>query len=86
MFVCDWEGVESDMLILGKVFGGGVFFIFCVVVNEDILNVFNFGFYGLIFGGNLFVCVVLLVVLEVIEDEEFLVCLLELGFYFKQKF
>lgn len=62
------------MYIFGKVFGGGVFLIFCVVVNCDILGVFELGFYGFIFGGNLFVCVVFIVVFEVLEEEKLIEC------------
>lgn len=85
MFACDWEGVEPDMLILGKALGGGVFPISCVVANEDILSVFNPGSHGSTFGGNPLACAVSLAALEVIEDEELPVRSLELGSYFKQK-
>lgn len=74
------------MFILGKVFGGGVFLILCIVVNCDIFGVFNLGFYGLIFGGNLFVCVVLIVFFEVFEEEGLVECLFQFGWYFKEEF
>lgn len=80
----DWDNVKFDVYILGKVLGGGVFLIFVVLVDKEVLDVFIFGLYGLIFGGNLFVCVVLIVVLDVIVDEDLLGCFLELGDYFKE--
>lgn len=86
MFVCDWDGIVLDMYILGKVLGGGVFLILCIVVDCDVLGVFNLGLYGFIFGGNLLVCVVFIVLLEVLEDEKLVDCFFEFGEYFKSEF
>ncbi|MDQ0246718.1 ornithine--oxo-acid transaminase [Bacillus fengqiuensis] len=85
MFACDWEGVEPDMLILGKALGGGVFPISCVVANKDILGVFNPGSHGSTFGGNPLACAVSVAALEVLEEEGLSQRSLELGEYFKQK-
>jgi ornithine--oxo-acid transaminase len=85
MFACEWEGVNPDMLILGKALGGGVFPISCVVANKDILGVFNPGSHGSTFGGNPLACAVSLAALEVIEDENLVSRSLELGTYFKEK-
>ncbi|WP_078410248.1 ornithine--oxo-acid transaminase [Priestia abyssalis] len=85
MFACEWEGVEPDMLILGKALGGGVFPISCVVANKDILGVFNPGSHGSTFGGNPLACAVSVAALEVLEEEGLSQRSLELGEYFKQK-
>lgn len=64
MFVCDREGVVFDLYLLGKVFGGGILFVFVVVGNIDVFGVICLGEYGLMFGGNLLVVVVGLCVVE----------------------
>ena len=81
MFACDWEGVEPDVLILGKALGGGVFPISCVVADEEILGVFNPGSHGSTFGGNPLASAVSIASLEVLEDEKLAERSLELGDY-----
>ena len=81
MFACDWEGVEPDILILGKALGGGVFPISCVVANEDILGVFNPGSHGSTFGGNPLACAVSMASLDVLVEEKLADRSLELGEY-----
>lgn len=81
MFACDWEGVEPDILILGKALGGGVFPISCVVANEDILGVFNPGSHGSTFGGNPLACAVSMASLDVLIEEKLAERSLELGEY-----
>src|SRR5690606_20875973 len=85
MFANDWEGVEPDMLILGKALGGGVMPISCVVANKDILGVFNPGSHGSTFGGNPLACAVSIASLEVLEDEKLADRSLELGNYMMQE-
>ncbi|WP_096270321.1 ornithine--oxo-acid transaminase [Paucisalibacillus globulus] len=85
MFANVWEGVEPDMLILGKALGGGVMPISCVVANKDILGVFNPGSHGSTFGGNPLACAVSIASLEVLEDEKLADRSLELGNYMMQE-
>ncbi|MED4207131.1 ornithine--oxo-acid transaminase [Neobacillus mesonae] len=85
MFAYEWEGIEPDMLILGKALGGGVFPISCVVANSDILGVFNPGSHGSTFGGNPLACAVSIAALEVIEEEKLAERSLELGNYFLEQ-
>lgn len=85
LFACDWENVVPDMYILGKALGGGVFPISCVVVNRDILSVFEPGSHGSTFGGNPLACAVSIAALEVIEEERLAERSLELGEYFLAK-
>ncbi|PKG24781.1 ornithine--oxo-acid transaminase [Niallia nealsonii] len=85
LFAYEWEGIEPDMLILGKALGGGVFPISCVAANEDILGVFTPGSHGSTFGGNPLACAVSVAALEVIEEEGLADRSLQLGDYFKKK-
>ncbi|OXS74700.1 ornithine--oxo-acid transaminase [Domibacillus enclensis] len=84
-FACEWEGVNPDMLILGKALGGGVFPISCVVADKAVLGVFNPGSHGSTFGGNPLACAVSLASLNVIEEEKLVEKSLELGSYFKER-
>ena len=81
----DWEGVEPDIIILGKALGGGVFPISCVVANEDILGVFNPGSHGSTFGGNPLACAVSIAALDVIVEEKLSERSLELGNYLQEQ-
>ena len=85
MFAYEWEGINPDMLILGKALGGGVFPISCVVANADILGVFNPGSHGSTFGGNPLACAVSIAALEVLEEEKLAERSLELGNYFLEQ-
>lgn len=49
--------------------GGGLYFVFVVFVNNDVMCVLILGIYGLIFGGNFLVIVILMVVFDVFKDE-----------------
>ncbi len=85
LFAYEWEGINPDMLILGKALGGGVFPISCVVANSDILGVFNPGSHGSTFGGNPLACAVSIAALDVIIEEKLAERSLELGTYFIEK-
>src|SRR5699024_10106758 len=78
----DWDGVNPDIIILGKALGGGVFPISCIVANEDILGVFEPGSHGSTFGGNPLACAVSTAALDVIIDEKLPERSHELGTYF----
>lgn len=85
MFACDWEGVKSDIYILGKALGGGVFPISCIAADESILGVFNPGSHGSTFGGNPLACAVSIAALDVIEEEKLVDRSRRLGKYFLEK-
>src|SRR5690625_7756381 len=81
MLACDWEDVLSDILIVGKALGGGVFPISCIVANKEIFGVFNPGSHGSTFGGNPLACAVSIAALDVLEAEKLVDRSLELGAY-----
>lgn len=85
LFAYEWEGINPDVLILGKALGGGVFPISAVVANDDILGVFNPGSHGSTFGGNPLACAVSIASLDVIEDEKLVERSQELGEYFMEQ-
>lgn len=67
-------GIVFDLIIFVKLVGGG-FLIFGVVGKVEIMDVIVFGGLGGIYVGSLIVCVVVLVVLKVFEEEKLLECL-----------
>ena len=85
MFATDWDNVVPDIYILGKALGGGVFPISCVLADKEILEVFNAGSHGSIFGGNPLACAVSSAALDVLVDEKLAERSLELGEYFQSK-
>lgn len=63
--------VILDILIIVKVFGGG-FLIGVMIIIDKFVNVFVVGDYGMIYGGNLLVFVVVNVVFGLINILEVL--------------
>jgi ornithine--oxo-acid transaminase len=69
MFCADHEGVKSDVLIVGKALGGGVYPVSAILASKEIMGVFKPGDHGSTFGGNPLACAVGKAALEVIIDE-----------------
>ncbi|WP_103327173.1 ornithine--oxo-acid transaminase [Bacteroidetes bacterium endosymbiont of Geopemphigus sp.] len=74
MLACDYEGIQVDVLILGKTLSGGVYPISealaKVLANDAIMEVIRPGQHGSTFGGNSLACAVALTALNVIEKEQ----------------
>ncbi|MFB9326862.1 ornithine--oxo-acid transaminase [Paenibacillus aurantiacus] len=68
-FACDHEGVEPDLIVLGKALGGGVLPVSAVVGGPETLGLFEPGSHGSTFGGNPLACAVALAALAVTEDD-----------------
>ncbi len=69
LLACQHEGVQPDVLILGKALSGGFYPVSAVVSSQEILRVFRPGSHGSTYGGNPLACAVALAALRVIEDE-----------------
>jgi len=63
------EGVQPDILILGKALSGGVYPVSAVLANDEIMNVIKPGQHGSTFGGNPIAAAVAIAALEVVEEE-----------------
>lgn len=63
------EGVQPDMVILGKALSGGVMPVSCVLTRNEIMNVLKPGEHGSTFGGNPLACAVAKAALDVLLDE-----------------
>ena len=66
---CQHEGVEPDVLVLGKALSGGVYPVSAVVSSTEILGVFRPSSHGSTYGGNPLACAVARAALRVIEEE-----------------
>jgi ornithine--oxo-acid transaminase len=68
-FACDHEGVQPDVLVLGKALGGGLVPISAVLAAREVLGVFRPGDHGSTFGGNPLACAVARKALEVLRRD-----------------
>jgi ornithine--oxo-acid transaminase len=82
LMACDWEGVHSDMVILGKALGGGVYPVSAVVADAEIMDVFTPGTHGSTFGGNPLGAAVGIAALDVLVEERLAERSAELGEWF----
>ena len=85
MFCFQYEGIEPDIIIMGKALGGGIFPVSAIAANQDILGVFTPGTHGSTFGGNPLACAVAMASLDVLEEEKLAERSFELGSYFRNQ-
>jgi len=69
-FACDHDGIEPDVLIVGKALGGGYYPVSAVLASEDLMLLFGPGDHGSTFGGNPLGSAVALAALDVLVDEK----------------
>lgn len=69
MLCIDHEGIQPDILILGKALSGGVLPVSAVLANDEIMLTIKPGEHGSTFGGNPLACAVAKEALQVIIDE-----------------
>ena len=83
LFAFQHEGIEPDVLILGKALSGGVVPASAVVARREVLGVFRPGDHGSTFGGNPLACAVGRAAMRVVVDEKLPERAEELGTYFR---
>ena len=69
LFAFQHEGIQPDVLVLGKALSGGFYPVSAMLAREDVMAVFHPGDHGSTFGGNPLGCAVAIAALEVIEHE-----------------
>jgi len=79
------DGIEPDIIIMGKALGGGVFPVSAIAANKDILGVFTPGSHGSTFGGNPLACAVASAAIDVLLNENLAQRSAELGAYFMDR-
>lgn len=85
LFAYIHEGVQPDVLIVGKALGGGFYPVSAVLASKEILGVFGPGDHGSTFGGNPLACAVARTALQVLKEEKLVERSEELGGYFLAK-
>lgn len=76
------DGIEPDIIIMGKALGGGVFPVSAIAADKDIMGVFEPGSHGSTFGGNPLGCAVAIAAIDVLLNENLAERSAELGAYF----
>lgn len=79
------EGVQPDILILGKALSGGVYPVSAVLANDAIMGVIKPGQHGSTFGGNPIAAAVAVAALEVVKEEGLAENAENLGILFRKK-
>ncbi|GET02382.1 ornithine--oxo-acid transaminase [Rhizophagus clarus] len=69
MLCQEHDGVQADIIILGKALSGGVYPISAVLTSKDIMLCIKPGEHGSTYGGNPLGCAVAIAALEVIKEE-----------------
>ena len=79
------EGIQPDILILGKAISGGAYPVSAVLANDAIMNVIKPGQHGSTFGGNPVAAAVAIAALEVVKEEKLAENAERLGKIFRSK-
>jgi ornithine--oxo-acid transaminase len=85
LFACEWEGIRSDVVVIGKALSGGFYPVSAVLASREILGVFQPGDHGSTFGGNPIGCAVAREALRVLVEEGLLERATELGDYMQER-
>ncbi len=70
LYACQYEGVQPDILILGKALSGGVLPVSAVLTSDEVMLTIKPGEHGSTFGGNPLACAVATAALQVVMDEQ----------------
>ena len=85
LFAYQHEGIQPDMIIVGKALSGGFYPVSAVLASKEVLGVFEPGDHGSTFGGNPLACAVARAALKALVDEKMVERSAELGAYFLSK-
>ena len=85
LFAYMHEGVDPDVLIVGKALAGGIYPVSAVLSSKEILGVYRPGDHGSTFGGNPLGCAVARTALRVLVEEDLVEHSANLGAYFLEK-
>ncbi len=84
-FAFQHEGIDPDIIVMGKALGGGVFPVSGIAANHDLMSIFTPGTHGSTFGGNPLGCAVAIAAIDVLIDEKLADRAEELGAYFRKR-
>ncbi len=78
----EYEGIESDLTLVGKALSGGFYPVSAVLSNTEVMSVLRPGEHGSTFGGNPLACAVARVALKVLIEEGMIENAAAMGAYF----
>ncbi len=70
LLACNHEGIQPDILILGKALSGGTYPVSAVLANDEIMLCIKPGQHGSTYGGNPIACKVAITALTVLKEEK----------------
>ena len=85
MLACDYEGIQPDILCLGKALSGGFMPISAVLANNNIMKYITPGTHGSTFGGNPLASSIAITALNIIKDENLIENSFSKGLYFRKE-
>jgi ornithine--oxo-acid transaminase len=85
LFAYMHDGVDPDVLIIGKALAGGMYPVSAVLASKEILGVYQPGDHGSTFGGNPLGCAVARTALSVLVEEKMIENAATLGAYFLER-
>ncbi len=85
LFAYMHEGIQPDVLIVGKALAGGYYPVSAVLASKEVLGVFQPGDHGSTFGGNPLGAAVARAALRVLVEEKLVERSAELGAYFLER-
>ncbi|MGI6784179.1 MAG: ornithine--oxo-acid transaminase [Aminivibrio sp.] len=83
-FCFEHEGINPDLIIMGKALGGGILPVSAVAADKEVMGVFQPGSHGSTFGGNPLACAVASAAIDVLIEENMSERAAELGAYFME--
>ncbi len=84
-FCYQHEGVQPDLVVIGKALGGGVYPVSAVVGGAAVMGLFAPGEHGSTFGGNPLACAIGRESLRVLEEERLAERAAELGDFLMER-
>lgn len=84
LFAEEYDGIQSDLTLIGKALSGGFYPVSAVLSNKEVLGVFNPGDHGSTFGGNPLACAVARAALNVLTEEKMIKNAAAQGAYFME--
>lgn len=73
------DGIEPDLIIVGKALGGGIYPVSAVLANKQVMNVITPGDHGSTFGGNTIASAIALKSLDLLSDPKLINHVKKLG-------
>ena len=85
MFAFMHEGIEPDVLCVGKALGGGLYPVSAALARKDVMAVFTPGSHGSTFGGNPLAAAIGEAAIDVLVDEKLAGNAEKMGAYFRKR-